>query len=238
MSRKDTGKSSFKRYYRTSGIGRGELSSICQLTEEGRLHGIIMCGWDTDTETKKMGKVGHVCAIIRPEEAKKVCNTQMRGSRRAALWGISLLHSQAGPLSSCALSTVMSEGLVESWNKDFMLEERGLTCLVFLSLSYTSVPLSWYTKSCCHIVLPMHRLPVSQWTAAGELIPEKASGEPSQKTKEWEGKGTGKFRNGLGYCMFWLFRLCSDCQRIKQWWSALAENLLLEISRQSENPVF
>lgn len=143
MSRKDTGKSSFKRYYRTSGIGRGELSSICQLKEEGRLHGIIMCGWDTDTETKKMGKVGHVCAIIRPEEAKKVCNTQMRGSRRAALWGISLV-AQPGwaPLFLCPLHS-------NEWGTSGELKQRlyarrertNLPCLPLslLHLSSTQV---------------------------------------------------------------------------------------------------
>lgn len=111
----------------------------------------------------------------------------MRRSRRIALWGISLI-AQPGcvplpvqEMGSCPLhrhrwgtSGELKQGLYSG-------RKQGLTCLAFLFPSYTSVPLRWYKKSCCHIVLPIHRLPVSQWTAAGELTAEKASHELHRK---------------------------------------------------------
>lgn len=145
-------KSSWERYYRTSGVERGGLSSIPQLKEEGRLHGIITCGWDTDRNEKRCGKAGHACTITRPTEARELHNTQIifwwaagvRCSRKAALWGISLVaQTGCAPLLLCrrwipALSTGTSGGLVESWNRGFYAgREQGLTFPVFISLSPT-----------------------------------------------------------------------------------------------------
>jgi len=56
MGGKDTGKKILEKVYRASGIERGGLYNIPHLKEKGSLHGMLTCGWDTDTQRKKMWK--------------------------------------------------------------------------------------------------------------------------------------------------------------------------------------